>query len=415
VREKIEKYIQLCKKSDKTPVVIFGSSVNGLSYVRSLGRKKVPVLCLDNTSGPAAKSRFGIFILLEILKKEPVRGETVADTVLNILNQEKIKPVVLGSADEWQVYIAKRSESNRPSFISFAPAYKTMETIIDKQAQYELASGLGISVPAFANAGAVLEGKVSWNRFPSIIKPRWAHIGRGAIGGKALLVNSAEALQAKLNSMQLTAEVTDYIVQQVIEGTDNCLYSYLGLFEPAGYEFVGMIKRKLRQYPPFLGDGSFDVTCTDTQLTEAAKKLLSAIDYQGLVGVEFKRNSDSDGFGLIEINPRTVSTNQLAIRAGVDFPWLAYQIAVNREYPELMPRPHITEGYKVDYHHVNEERDFKSFLIRKRNKEIGFFEWLKSVLSAKSYALWDKGDPRPFFNMVLSKSVSGIRKIASKK
>lgn len=397
------KFIKQVMKSDNVPVVVFGSSVNGLSYLRSYGKRNIPVLCLDHTDGPAAKSRYGCFIKLAINADDDVRGEKEADRIFKILDEHKIKPVAFGSADEWQVYIAGRSESAAPLFISLAPGQKTMESIIDKQAQYELALSVGISIPSFANAADVFIGKAEWKIFPAIIKPRWAHLGRSAIGGKALLVNSPEELNDHLTAMQKSVKIEDYIIQTVLKGGDNCLYSYLGLYEPGGKEFTGMVKRKLRQYPPFLGDGSYDMTCIDKPLEDAARKLLSAIDYKGLVGVEFKRNPDSDDFGLIEINPRTVSTNQLAINAGIDFPWIGYQMALHLHDPEKFPKPSAPAGYHSEYHHVNEERDFKTFLILRKQKKITFSEWFQSVYNAESYALWYKGDKRPFWNMVRSK------------
>jgi D-aspartate ligase len=403
MKNRLDKFIKQCKQSGIVPTVVMGSSVNGLSYLRSLGQKNVPTLCLDYYHGSASKSRYGHFVLLEAQPGEDITGEGAADQLFQILNEKGIKPVVFGIADEWQVYIARRNASPTPPFLSLSPSQQAMETIIDKQAQYELATRLDIAVPQFANAVDVLTGKSEWRAFPAIIKPRWAHLGREAIGGKALLVSSAVALQESLANLSTEVKIADYIVQKVLQGTDNCLYSYLGFFVPAGYEFTGLVKRKLRQYPPLLGDGSYDMTCIDEPLAQAARKLLAAIDYQGLVGVEFKRDPGSDDFGLIEINPRTVSTNQLAINAGIDFPWIAYQMIVHLNFPDKMPRPQAPTQYKVGYHHINEERDFNTFLIRRKQGELGFWKWFKSVVTAESFALWNKKDPWPFLNMVASK------------
>jgi len=411
MKEKIKNFINKCQKSELTPAIIFGSSVNGLSYVRSLGRKNIPLLCLDHVSGPASKSRYGDFVLLNIKENENTRGETEADQIFDILKEKGIETVVFGSADEWQVYIAKRSELTPSPFLSLSPDQKSMDCIIDKQAQYELATSLNIDVPHFANAESIYSGKNKWTDFPAIIKPRWAHLGRGVIGGKALFIDSIESLQENLNKVNAKANINDYIVQKVLKGEDSCLYSYLGFFEPSGNEFIGMVKQKIRQFPPFLGDGSYDMTCLDEPLADAARKLLKAIDYQGLVGVEFKRNPKSDEFGLIEINPRTVSTNQLAINAGIDFPWIAYQMIIHLAYPQKMHRPMVPKSYSLNYHHVNEERDFKSFLIRKKQKEITFSEWFKSVRTAESYALWDKRDIKPFWNMIFSKLPIVLKRI----
>ncbi|KJS28609.1 MAG: hypothetical protein VR64_23810 [Desulfatitalea sp. BRH_c12] len=395
------------------PAVVLGSSVNGLSYLRSLSKKNIPVLCLDHNRGYASKSRLGTFILLATDAAEDIPGEGDADRVFACFRKHGITPVAFGSADEWQVYIARRSDAPTPDFITLSPGSKVMEAIVDKQAQYEAALGAGIPVPEFANAGDVLTGKVTWSAFPAVIKPRWAHLGRKAIGGKAISVDSLTSLQAKLRELQGGARAEDYLIQKVLAGTDRCLYSYLACYDTDGREFTSMVKRKLRQYPPIFGDGSYDVTCPDAALTKAARKLLTALNYRGLVGVEFKREPGTENFGLIEINPRTVSTNQLAVTAGIDFPWLAYQMAVHSAFPEKMAAPKAPAGYRVGVAHVNEERDFMTFLLRYKAKELGFFEWSGSVMKAESFALWNRSDPWPFINMVTDRISRRLRKLSS--
>jgi len=53
---------------------------------------------------------------------------------------------------------------------------------------------------------------------------------------------------------------------------------------------------------------------------------LSGDQWHGAAMVEFKVRPDGRPY-LMEINPRFWGSLQLAIDAGVDFPWLAYQLA----------------------------------------------------------------------------------------
>lgn len=385
-----------CQNSCHYGVVLLGASVNGLSYVRSLGRRGVPVLCADTYRGIASKSRYGSFVVLDVKTTDAIAGEAAADRLIAALNERGIRPIVFGSADEWQVYIAQLAAADELDFVSLAPDRATIERIVDKQSQYEFAVNVGIDVPPFANAGAVHDGTATWETYPAIVKPRWSHSGRDAIGGKAVLVESPRALADRLDQLTTVAEVGDYLVQAVIDGSDDCLYAYLGCFDAAGREFSHVIKRKLRQHPPSFGDGSYDMTCRGEPIAEAARTLLAALEYRGLVGIEFKKDPTTGEFAMIEINPRTVSTNQLAITAGVDFPWHAYQLAVHGGMQEGVDVPLSERTYRVGVRHVHEEREFRLFLERRRRGEVGFFSWLGEMLRADSYAIWNWRDPWPF-------------------
>lgn len=393
----LERFAARCRRSAQRPALILGASVNGLSYVRSLGRRGVPVLCGNARVDVASKSRFGSFVLLEPEPGDDLPGEAAADRLIAALNDRGIRPVVFASADDWQVYVAQRDSAGNPGFVSLAPDLKAIERIVDKQAQYEFASGMGIAVPPFANARAVQEGTAAWHTYPAIVKPRWSHFGRKAIGGKAVRVASALDLTERLDELSRIIDIGDYIVQAVIDGRDDCLYAYLGCFDGAGREFSWVMKRKLRQYPPMFGDGSLDVTCAEEPIVEPARKLLAAMRYRGLVGIEFKKDPHTGEFSLIEINPRTVSTNQLAITAGVDFPWHAYQLAIHGGSSEQVGIPTAERMYRIGVQHVHEEREFLSFLGRRHRGETKLMEWLGCVLRAQSYAIWSRSDPWPFF------------------
>ncbi|MCC5887221.1 MAG: ATP-grasp domain-containing protein [Gammaproteobacteria bacterium] len=390
-------FLARCGETPRVPAVVLDSSVNGLSYVRSLSRKGIPVLCLDARRGIASKSRFGTFIALEGQRGDDIVGEQAATRLLERLNEAGIEPVAFGAADAWQVYLARLSNAGCVRARTLLPSASIMDQIVDKQAQYEAASALGIPVARFANAEEVFRGGVDWETFPAIIKPRWSHTGRTAIGGKAVRVQCRVELMNAFASLDREADVSAYLVQDIIPGGDSCLYAYLGCYDSKGEEVAWLIKRKLRQCPPGFGDGSFDVTCANDGVAQAARRLLTGIGYRGLVGVEFKQDPESGELTLIEINPRTVSTNQLAIRAGVDFPWMAYQLILG-EALDLPPESAdgLTLPYAINVHHANEEREFRSFLLRRRAGEVTAIAWLREVLSAQSYAFFDWGDPAPF-------------------
>ena len=61
-------------------------------------------------------------------------------------------------------------------------------------------------------------------------------------------------------------------------------------------------------------------------ITEQAERLVQAIGLEGYSEIEFRRDAAGKAF-LMEVNPRLSASVEVAVRAGVDFPYLLYQWA----------------------------------------------------------------------------------------
>jgi predicted ATP-grasp superfamily ATP-dependent carboligase len=126
------------------------------------------------------------------------------------------------------------------------------------------------------------------------------------------------------------------------------------------------------------------------EVADLSRRLLRAVGYCGFVGVEFKFDSQERVFRLIEINARTVSGNQLAIAAGVDFPWLGYQYLTGAGLADVSLAP-----FQVGVKYVNEEWDFQAFWALRKSGELGLWDWLRSLWDVQARAFGDLGDPFP--------------------
>ena len=70
-------------------------------------------------------------------------------------------------------------------------------------------------------------------------------------------------------------------------------------------------------------------------LVERSARLLSALGWVGFAMVEWKTDPRDGGARLLEVNPRFVGSLELAVRSGVDFPSLLYEVAVTGDCPEV--------------------------------------------------------------------------------
>ena len=195
-------------------------------------------------------------------------------------------------------------------------------------------------------------------------------------------------------------------VQEFVPGDDDALVGYLAFWDADGREHSWLTKQKLRQYPRLIGDGSFQASVIAPEVADLSRTLLRKFAYRGLVAVEFKHDCRDETYRLMEINPRTVSCNQLAIRAGVDFPWIVYQHLVHPGEPTA-PTNSFRSGVKF----VNEDWDFRAYRERRRDGDLTFWRWIRSLAGARAWAVVTPRDPRPFLSQVRAQLQSSFRKV----
>lgn len=373
-------------------VVVCGAGVNGLAHARSLGRHGVPVALLDTADQPGLYSRFARSARLP----DPASDDAgCLAALLGLGAALDPPPILLATADVFLALIARHREALDRHFRVLAPPTAALTAVLDKKRQYERAQAAGIPLPrtCFPRSAADLEAALATLSFPCIVKPHAAHEGRRRIGGRKVVVaDDAAQLRAVYAEIGFDAP---FMIQETVPGADDQLVGYLGLWHE-GCELAATTKRKLRQSPPRFGDGSHQVIERNEEVLELSRRLLSAFDYHGHVGVEFKRDARDGVLRLMEINARTVSCLQLAVAGGLDLPWLAYRMAT--EGRDAVQGNACTEGLR----YVHETWDVQAYLALRREGAIRFGDWLRSYCSARARALaaWD--DPMPLLQALRS-------------
>jgi D-aspartate ligase len=374
---------------EKRPLaIIMGGSVNGLSFVRSLGRRGIPTLLLDSETLIGTYTRYGTHVLLP----PPDKNLHEWTELLNFLGSRLDLPGVLfPTSDSHCLLVSEQATLLERHFRFLVPSAETTAQIVDKKAQYTIATSAGIPIPrtCFPKNLEEVRGISTDLIYPCIVKPYKAHEGREKIGKKkVVVVESRESLISVFESIGHGDPA--FMVQEIIPGEDNTLYGYLAFWDASHREHAWLTKRKLRQNPPHYGDGSLQESIECPEVADLSRKLLRVFNYQGFVGVEFKFDARDGTYRLMEINPRTVSGNQLSISAGVDFPGLGYQYLTGCDLGLDPTRP-FQRGIK----YVNEEWDLKAYLALRKSEELTFGSWLQSLRGVKAKALWAWDDPLP--------------------
>jgi predicted ATP-grasp superfamily ATP-dependent carboligase len=89
--------------------------------------------------------------------------------------------------------------------------------------------------------------------------------------------------------------------------------------------------RRIREKPPSGGVSvCSESVAASRELLARSESLLAALDWSGVAMIEYKHDTRTGRSYLMEINPRFWGSLQLAIDAGVDFPWHLLQAALGR-------------------------------------------------------------------------------------
>lgn len=383
------------------PAVVFGASVNGLSFVRSLGRRGVRTLLLETDPFLGIYTRHGRVLVLPDPTTHASRWLELLEYVGSALREPG---VLFVTSDVHAMFVAEHEDALRRFFRFVLPSAATVEKIIDKRVQYETARSVGIPIPLTFFPGSVEEARECAGalEYPCILKPYRSHVGRTKVTGKVSVVRSREHLSDCF--AQLHAPGSEFMIQEIVPGGDDALYGYLGYWAE-NHEVAWLTKRKLRQDSAF-GDGSYQVTVDAPRVAELSRVLLKVFDYRGFVGVEFKRDPRDGTYRLMEINARTVSANQLAITAGIDFPWLGYRHLVHG-YEAGCAGP----GFCVGIEYVNEEWDLAAFRRLRTSGQLSLACWVKALWRAQARAIGAWDDPGPLIAGLWRLTRSAVRSL----
>jgi D-aspartate ligase len=383
--------------------IVLGGSVNGLSFVRSLGRRGVPTLLVSTEMTAGVYTRFGEKMLLP----DPDEGTEEWATFFDLVRQHVASPpVVFPTSDAHCMMLAELPESLAQYYRFLVPNAESTRSIVDKRLQYSIAIAAGVPIPKTFFPECVEDvSRISKEMtYPCILKPYESRRRRKRMSGKVAFIESADQLLSEYE--RLTALDVKVMAQEIIPGKDSSLFGYLALWDRDGREGGWLTKRKLRQSSQF-GDGSLQVTVEEPRVVELSRRLLAAFKYRGFVGVEFRYDERDDSFRLMEINARTVSGNQLPISAGMDFPWLGYDHLANDN-----PDAGRSCVFERDVVYVHEEWDFGAYRRLRGTGELSFVDWAGSMWNAKAKALGAWDDPMPLLVTLWRMVRGGVRQLS---
>jgi len=216
---------------------------------------------------------------------------------------------------------------------------KTFDALTDKWRLFKLAQQLNLSIPKTQFVGEIrsLCDICQALKFPVVLKPYRSMISSHGrwIATSVQYARSVEELK-EIAARHEYFNQHPFMIQEYIPGHAEGVFVLCDHGKP----IVFFAHRRLRERPPAGGVSVLSESIEpNPEAQRMARAILECVGWHGVAMVEFKVSAEGAPY-LMEVNGRFWGSLQLAIDAGVDFPWLLYQLAIGRNLGKV--KPYIT-------------------------------------------------------------------------
>jgi predicted ATP-grasp superfamily ATP-dependent carboligase len=319
-------------------LVTDGNQRSALAVTRSLGRRGISVVVGEEE--PVSLAGSSRHCRRRVTYPSPYRDrEGFRSFLADFVAREGVDLVVPVS-DVTTAAVSLDQERLGHHTALAVPPFEAFETVTDKASALEAAARLGIRIPTthVVDGVAGLAGIAGRIQYPAVVKPARSRIltSRGW---------SATRVHYALSEVELYRlyEQTDYLASHRSLIQERIVGPGVGLFVlfDRGRLLTAFAHRRLREKPP---SGGVSVLCESVpapdELREDARRLLGRLGWHGVAMLEYKQDGLGGDRYLIEVNGRFWGSLQLAVDAGVDFPYLSCQLALGRS-------PDVPTSYRV--------------------------------------------------------------------
>ncbi|GCE17391.1 carboxylate--amine ligase [Dictyobacter kobayashii] len=313
-----------------------------LVAVRSLGQRGMHVAALE-TSPNATRGRFVPTFSSRWCEHAYVAPgyDHQTESYLTYLHQVLAYTgarVLLTSSDGTLAVIREhRAEIEKYTRIALAKE-PALEAAINKDVTLAIAERLGLGIPRGVTVSSTSEVKEAIREIglPAVVKPIETWLWGEQQGVRLiceLVTTPDEAYQAVEKLTQFGGST---LFQQFLTGRREAISLLYG----QGTFYARFAQWAKRTQPPLGGTSVLrqSIAIPD-DIGQQSERLVREIELEGYSEVEFRRDDAGKPY-LMEINPRLSASVEIAVRSGIDFPYLLYQWAAG----ELI-KP--VEGYQA--------------------------------------------------------------------
>lgn len=381
---RLRSWLRRPRQRGSVGAVVCGGCYQGLGIVRSLGRRGIPVCVIDDERSIGRFSRYTTHAVhVADLRDEQRTVETVLDVGRRLgLDGWVLYP----TREETVAAFARHRPRLEEQFRVPTPPFDTVRWAWDKRNTYRLAAELGIPTPRTWYPRDARELDLI-DVLPVAVKPAIKEHFIYATKAKAWRADTREELGERFARAAELVPAGEVMVQEVIPGGGAHQFAYCAFFK-GGHAVGSMVARRWRQHPPEFGRASTYAETHELPLLESlSEQFLRAIDYYGLVELEYKLDPRDGRYKLLDVNPRTWGYHTLGPAAGVDFPYLLFADQLGESVEAARARPGIRWVRLVT--------DLPVGALEIVGGRLGLRTYLRTLMRAHTEAVFTRDDPLP--------------------
>lgn len=371
------------------PVVVAGLDCpTGLQTARIFAARGIEVIGVaTKPRHPCARTR----ACTRVVTTEP-GSEGVVASLLTISTEVGERPVLIPCTDLAVLGIARHAAELTKRFHVAVPPLGVVETLMDKGRFALFADRHGLPIPEtyVVHSHADIRSVSARIGFPCVLKPTVKGVEWDRrVSAKAFLTESRQALLEAYHSHVAWAD--SFVVQRWIEGDDTQHHTVDAYVGRDGQPLVTFSSRKIRQWPPVIGQACLSVECRNDAVKATALDLLSKAGHIGQGYVETKWDARSQRHLIIEANVgRPTGRSAAAEAAGVELLMTLYCDLLGRPLP--VERAQRFRGTKW----IHIRRDVQACAVLLARDRIRLRDVIRSWRGRFTCALFSTRDPVPF-------------------
>lgn len=273
----------------------------GYNILRSLSEKGLSVYAADTSKrNICSMSKFcaGNFVYPDPFAQE----DAFISRLLEIVKY--LKPKILMPTHDEGIVIAKHLNKFPKDVLIPIESYDKMLLLSNKAKATELASQVGVPTPIVYSKNDKIE------KFPVVLKKVFGNSAKAVFFPK----NNEE-----LENLKETFAEQEILIEEKIGGID---YS-VDCLRWKDY-FCASVYRALVTKTDGGGTTTQRIIVDEPELIQYAQKILDAVDYKGVCGLDFRYDKQTKKCAFIEVNTRFTGGLATQIKSGFDIPYRLY-------------------------------------------------------------------------------------------
>jgi predicted ATP-grasp superfamily ATP-dependent carboligase len=313
-------------------LVLGGESRVALATVRSLGRRGIPVAVAGNShSTLAGASRHA---KRKLLLPDPVLDPVALEGALREEALRHPGTVWIPATDEI-LAVVDGIRNQVPGVHLPFPSSSVLELAWDKGKLTEFASLCGLFVPRTQRPRHAREAgeEAQMLGFPVILKPCRSKV-RTKNGFRRGIVRLIQDRKEVITAWEReNANIPFPLLQERIPGHGEGVF----ILADQGRVVTRFAHRRVREKHSSGVSVVRESIPVPEILKEPVDRLIQALGWHGVCMIEFRIDARDGKPYLMAVNPRLWGSLQLAVDAGMDFPFLLYQLALEEKIAVIEP------------------------------------------------------------------------------